>query len=64
MKVLLRLVLGLLTLLAILAAVLVYRTITFQSPVRTGPTDALAANPSIKIDAAAQHLSRRSASRP
>ncbi|MGE0283631.1 MAG: M20 family peptidase [Rhizobiaceae bacterium] len=57
MKVLLRLVLGLLALLVVLAAVLVFRTLTLQPTVRTGPTETLAASPPIDVDIAARHLS-------
>jgi len=57
MKILLRAILGLLVLVAVLAAVLVYRTIMFQSPVQTGPLASLAAAPPFDVDLAAQHLS-------
>jgi len=57
MKVLLRLLFGLLALIVVLAAVLVFRTLTFQPTVQTGPTEALAAAPPVDVDAAARHLS-------
>ncbi len=57
MKILLRSFLGLLVLVAVLAAVLVYRTITFQPQVQIGSTDALAGSPPFDVDLAARHLS-------
>lgn len=57
MKVLLRLIAGVVALVAILASVVVYRTMTFQSPVAAGSSDMLAASPAFDVEQAARHLS-------
>jgi carboxypeptidase PM20D1 len=57
MKILLRSLLGVFVLVAMLAAVLVYRTVTFQPQVQIGSTDTLAASPPFDVDLAARHLS-------